>query len=344
MKRTDPHALLDLPLRSGQPAFAIVKRRLARLLGLAAAELLTPTALEDPDVRAKLWRKSIAAQPKGFYASMVDPLDLRSAGASGYGYPEINLNRGQQLRCLEQIFPRYQAECAGFPVERPEDWRTRPRFYTRNDAFQNIDALAYWAIIRFFKPARIVEVGSGFSTLLAGEAVRLNGCGRVTAIDPFPREFVRRSDLGIELIVEPAELTAPGVMMSLRSGDIVFVDSSHVIRQGGDVNWFFLDILPRLPDGVLVHIHDVHFPFDYPIEFVTNRNVYWTEQYLLHTYLAKNCVDEVLFSSRYSAHSLPEETRAAFPSSEKLDGSSFWMRVHDQSATPLGSRPAEEPA
>ena len=255
---------------------------------------------------------------------------MPSAVRSHYRFPGLDLNDRGQLRYLKEIFPRYQDEYAAIPVVRPASWSTRPTFYLTNDAFQNIDALAYWAMIRSHRPKRIVELGSGFSTLLAAEAVSRNGGGRVTAIDPFPREFIERNGCGIDLIKRKAENTEPELLLSLEAGDMVFVDSSHVVRQGGDVNWFFLEILPQLRDGVLVHIHDIHFPFDYPSELISRRNVYWTEQYLLHCYLLKNSIDEVLFSSRYSAHVFPAETRAAFPCVEKLDGGSLWIRLHQR--------------
>jgi predicted O-methyltransferase YrrM len=186
----------------------------------------------------------------------------------------------------------------------------------------------YWAMIRAQRPARVVEIGSGFSTLLAAQAVRANGGGSVIAIDPYPREFIRRNDLGIDLRVAAAEQIAPGLLSSLESNDIVFIDSSHVVRRAGDVVWFFLSVLPALRDGVIVHVHDVHFPFDYPRTLILDRNVYWTEQYLLYAYLLKNMSDEVLFASRFSAERFPHECRAAFPDVERLNGASFWMRVH----------------
>jgi hypothetical protein len=116
-------------------------------------------------------------------------------------------------------------------------------------------------------------------------------------------------------------------LLSLQANVIVFVDSSHVVRQGGEVLWFFHDVLPRLAKGVLVHVHDIYFPFDYSIDLVSSRNVYWTEQYLLQSYLTKNKSDRVLFGSRFAAHTFPAQTRAAFPMVDKLDGGSFWLRV-----------------
>jgi hypothetical protein len=299
---------------------------MARYLGLAATQLLTPTGLEDRAVRARLWRRGIAAQPSGFYASLVDPVDL-PVGETPRSHLGVDFNHDRQLAYLVETFPLFRQEYAAIPSDRPKDWATRPRFFLDNDAFQNVDPLVYWAMIRAHRPARIVEIGSGFSTLLAAQAVRANGTGRVTAVDPFPREFVRRNDLDIELITRPVEHVDLELFRSLEAHDMLFVDSSHVVRSGGDVNWIVFDILPLLPPGVLVHFHDIHFPFDYPRELIDRRNVYWTEQYLLHACLLRNDADEVLFGTRYAAHHWPDEVAHAFPSAKRLDGASFWLRV-----------------
>lgn len=322
----DPHRQFDARGSRLERAGQAVKRAMARYLGLAATQLLTPTGLEDKDVRSRLWQRGIAAQPSGFYASLVDPVDLpeRETPRSHVG---VDFNHERQVDYLVEQFPRFRDEYGAMPFHRAADWATRPRFFLDNDAFQNVDPLVYWAIIRLHRPGRIVEIGSGFSTLLAAQAVQKNGTGRVTAIDPFPREFVRRNDLDIELIAQPVEDIDLGFFGSLEPNDILFVDSSHVVRAGGDVNRIVFDILPRLPSGVLVHFHDIHFPFDYPRELIDRRNVYWTEQYLLHACLLRNAADEVLFGTRYAAHHWHDEMARAFPSAKRLDGASFWLRV-----------------
>jgi predicted O-methyltransferase YrrM len=323
---TDPHRHIDARSSRLERASQAVKRTAARYLGLAATQLLTPTGLEDKDVRARLWRRGIAAQPSGFYASLVDPVEL-SASDAPLAQAGVDFNRDRQFDYLVGKFPRFRDEYRALRDDRPLDWATRPRFFLDNDAFQNVDPLVYWALIRLHRPARIVEIGSGFSTLLAAEAVQKNGTGRVTGIDPFPREFVRRNDLDIELICQPVEQLDTAFFRSLKENDMLFVDSSHVVRAGGDVNWIVLDVLPHLSPGVLVHFHDIHFPFDYPRELIDRRNVYWTEQYLLHAYLLRNRVDEVLFGTRYAAHHFHREMSLAFPVAKRLDGASFWLRV-----------------
>jgi hypothetical protein len=322
----DPHRNVDRPGSELRRTGYAVKREVARYLGFVAAHVLTPSGLEHKDVRARLWRGGVAAQASGFYASLVDPSDVGEA-PEAQDMPGVNLNPERQLDYVTARFPLYRDEYAALPLERPADWEATPRFFLGNDAFQDVDPLAYWGMIRLHRPATIVEIGSGFSTLLAAQAVRKNGSGRVVAVDPFPREFIRRNDLDIELVSRRVQDVDSELFRSLRTNDIVFVDSSHVVRRGGDVNWFFLNVLPHLAAGVLVHFHDIHFPFDYPFELIDRRNVYWTEQYLLHAYLLRNSVDEVLFATRYAAHHFPEQMAAAFPLAGQIDGASLWMRV-----------------
>jgi hypothetical protein len=244
-------------------------------------------------------------------------------------YGGVDFNRPLQQHYLSEIFPRFQEEYNQLPHFRPADWTVNPRFFLDNDAFNSVDALAYWAMIRFHQPRQIIEVGSGHSTLLGAQALEKNGGGRLVAIDPYPRRFIKEARAGVDLITKQVQEVPLDVFRSLERDDILFVDSSHVVRVGGDANFLFLEVLPRLKPGVLVHVHDIHFPFDYPSELIVDRNVYWTEQYLLHAYLIGNAAIEVVFGSRYCAHSFPNETRLAFPDNGRLRGASFWMRTKD---------------
>lgn len=117
------------------------------------------------------------------------------------------------------------------------------------------------------KPRRIIEVGSGFSSLLMADVkARLGPQGpHITCIEPYPREFLRHPDLQIDqLIVEKVQNVKLDLFLSLKAGDILFIDSSHVIKTGSDVQYLYLEILPRIATGVLVHIHDIFSPPNTP--------------------------------------------------------------------------------
>ena len=329
MKRpvgTDPHHRIDVPDDRLIPRMtARAKKHLARAMGITAARLLRPAALLDPSVRSALWRAGLAVQAKGFYSSIVDPLDV-PARPTCSEYPGVDLNVAVQLRYLAEVFPRFSDEYTQLLEDQPSDWAVNPRFFLSNDAFNGADALAYWAMIRCHRPATIMEIGSGHSTLLAAQAVRMNGYGHVRAIDPFPRAFVGRED-GIALIRKEVQEVAVDEFTALKANDVLFIDGSHIVRVNGDTNFVVLEILPRLAAGVLVHVHDVHFPFDYPTALLTDRNVYWTEQYLLHAYLIGNRSVEVVFGTPFCLHYFPEQTRQAFAPVRRLGGASLWLRT-----------------
>ncbi len=127
----------------------------------------------------------------------------------------------------------------------------------------------------------------------------------------------------IQKKVEDVELE---FFSQLQSGDILFIDSSHTVKIGGDVNYLFLEVLPRLRPGVIVHVHDIFFPFDYRRDWVLDEFRFWTEQYMLRAFLAFNSDFEVLLCNNYLAYRYLDHFKATFPSSPWWGGGSFWMR------------------
>ena len=107
---------------------------------------------------------------------------------------------------------------------------------------------------------------------------------------------------------------------------MLFIDSSHVIRTAGDVCFIFLEVLPRLAPGVIVHVHDIFLPFDYPKDWLITQQRFWTEQYLLQAYLTENPHAEVLLASHYLSVVHPREVKRAFPGALHIHGGSFWFR------------------
>jgi hypothetical protein len=112
----------------------------------------------------------------------------------------------------------------------------------------------------------------------------------------------------------------------LGPGDILFIDSSHTVKIGGDVNYLFLEKLPRLKPGVIVHVHDIFIPFDYRRDWVMDEFRFWTEQYLLQAFLTFNSEFEVLIANSYLSHYHKEDLKTTFPNSPWWGGGSFWMR------------------
>ena len=153
--------------------------------------------------------------------------------------------------------------------------------YWHNIFFSAMDAITLYSVLGLRKPARYLEVGSGNSTKFARRAVRDLGLStEIISVDPHPRADV--DALCDRVIREPFEDVPPAVFTDLGPGDMLFVDSSHVVFQNSDVTVFFLEVLPRLRAGVTVHVHDIFLPFDYPRLW---RDRHYSEQYLLAAYL-----------------------------------------------------------
>jgi methyltransferase family protein len=246
----------------------------------------------------------------------------------------IDMNDVMQLDLLRNHFPEFRHEYDQFPVQPTGE---PSRFHFNNGLFDGTDALVAYCMIRHFQPRLIVEVGSGFSSLLAAEAIAKNKNSALICIDPFPLDFLRQGFPGLRSLIEnKVEDIDLEFFSQLQSADILFIDSSHTVKIGGDVNYLFLEVLPRLKPGVIVHVHDIFLPFDYRRDWVKDRLRFWTEQYLLQAFLTFNSEFEVLMANHYLVHRYLEDLKAAFPNLESLkaalpgsvkwDGGSFWMR------------------
>jgi hypothetical protein len=199
-----------------------------------------------------------------------------------------------------------------------------------NSWFPVLDGMALTGMLRDHNPKRFVEVGSGVSTKFARRAVTLYGLRtRLTSIDPQPRNDIDR--LCDEVIRQPLEQCPASLFEGLEPGDIFFLDSSHRSFQGSDVTVFFLEILPRLKPGVIVHVHDVYLPYDYIAGHVHRL---WNEQYLLATALLFGAARfEILFpawfvgrDSQLAAHAAAMLRQGPLAGLD-LYGASFWMRM-----------------
>ena len=236
----------------------------------------------------------------------------------------IEMNDVMQLDLLRNYFPRFRHEYDQFPAEPTDE---PGRFYLNNGLFDGIDALVAYCMIRHFQPRLIIEVGSGFSSLVAAEAIARNENSALICIEPFPLDFLRQGFPGLHSLIEKkVEDIDRNFFSQLESGDILFIDSSHTVKIGGDVNYLFLEILPRLNPGVIVHVHDIFLPFDYRRDWVMDEFRFWTEQYLLQAFLTFNSEFEVLMANGYLGHRYMENLKAAFPNSPCWGGGSFWMR------------------
>ena len=189
----------------------------------------------------------------------------------------INLNEQNQLKLLENF--NFKNELIELDLNKgSKDFN----FYFGNGSFEKGDAEIYYQIIRYFKPKKIIEVGSGHSTLIAMEAIKKNKDHNIDTtikcIEPFENKWLE--NLNLEIIRKPLEQLDLNWNEELNENDI-FLDSSHIIRPDGDVVKFYLEILPNLKSGVIIHIHDIFTPKNYLANWTFDKVRLWNEQYLL---------------------------------------------------------------
>ena len=282
----------------------------------------------------RFWeRAGVHVTPVHFYEPVPDTRELKpelwSRTSELVG---IELAEDRQLRLLADFRARFKAECDALPRERTSNPRD---FYYQNPTFGWVDAAIHYCMLRHFKPRSIREIGSGASTLLTVRAIRENRnedhryrCDVLT-IDPFPSDAVKAA---VSDEVRFRETGVQNVLAAefeeLRAGDVLFIDSSHVLKTGSDVQWIYLELLPRLAPGVLVHAHDIFLPREYPERWVRNERRFWNEQYVLQAFLSFNSGFEVLLGAALLHLRHPDElaqTFAIYHPSHESPGS-FWFR------------------
>jgi len=263
-----------------------------------------------------------------YYEPLFNPAHLRKPLDEDRALPGIDWNVAEQLDLLKKF--QFNQELMAFPVEQ----RSEREFSYDNVVFGSGDAEYLYNVIRFFKPRRLIEIGSGQSTLLAVLALEANrrsnlesACEHI-CIEPYETAWLE--ELNVKVIREPVELVDKQLFRSLTADDILFIDSSHMIRPQGDVLFEYLEILPTLNPGVLVHVHDIFSPRDYPEDWVSRRVRLWNEQYLLEAFLSFNEAFKIIGALNFLKHHYPDELASCCPIlSEQMNSrepGSFWMR------------------
>jgi Methyltransferase domain len=222
-----------------------------------------------------------------------------------------------------------------------EDPRHPGVFFLRNPGFGSVDAELLYGMIRFARPKRIIELGSGYTTLLINMAARRNlndgASTQHVAYDPYPREQVLGPTLPKPTRLEAISATDVPleVFTELEAGDVLFVDTTHTVKLGSDVNFIILDVLPRLQPGVLVHFHDIFLPWEYPRVWFEQMQYYWAEQYLLQAFLAFNRAFSVVIPASAVAREHPGRLGQAIPSFvEGVNPGSLWLRRSERPTEP----------
>jgi len=236
--------------------------------------------------------------PVGYDSPIPDLSALPQSRPSGCR--GVDLNRRGQREMLAALAPHFPEGVA---------------YWEENTWFGLVDSVVLYAMVRHHRPRKVVEIGSGHSTRMTSAAIERSGVGELITIEPNADRMSAAPTHPVEVQQVPLE-----VFEGLEENDILFIDSSHVLRAGSDVHYEYLEILPCLRPGVLVHVHDIFLPDDYPRDWMTSRHRFWNEQYVLQAFLAFNRDFEVLWSSHMIAAELERLLPGAPP------GGSFWMR------------------
>ena len=266
--------------------------------------------------------------PGHFYSPFPSLDDVRSRRTQIFNFPselpEIDPDPLGQLELVAAL--SNFARQAVLP-DRPDDGY---RYHYENDFFSYGDGLVLHCMLRWLQPARIVEIGSGFSSALILDTNErdLGGQMKCTFIEPYPDRLMGllrgEDDDAAEILVAPLQDVTTNVAGNLRANDVLFIDSSHVSKVGSDVNLLIFEILPSLPKGVFVHFHDIFYPFEYPESWVLEGRC-WNEAYLLRAYLQANPGFRIRLWNSYLDRFHRAEVAAALPNWGRNTGGSIWL-------------------
>jgi predicted O-methyltransferase YrrM len=280
---------------------------------------------QDPPDLERTW-----VPPGHFYSPIPSAADIAGhrdplSRNAPLDLPGIDLREEAQLARLERLRRYY--------VDQPwsAEPRTGVRYYFENDQYSYGDAIFLFCMLRELRPKRIVEVGAGFTTAAMLDTVErfLGKDIKITCLEPHPERvesLLRPGDeKRLELIRLPAQDAPLDVFTELGHDDLLFVDSTHVSKLGSDVNRLVLDVMPRLAKGVVVHFHDVFWPFEYPLRWI-QENRAWNEAYLLRAFLCFNPAFEILLFNHLLGTRYRDVIARDFPLCIKNIGGSLWLR------------------
>jgi predicted O-methyltransferase YrrM len=262
-----------------------------------------------------------------YYQPLINPKKhLTKSLREDRNLPGIDWNIEEQLNLLEQF--HFTDELLKIPADKTE----KLEFYYNNNSYLAGDAEYLYNIIRLKQPLRIIEIGCGYSTLMIQQAIKANQANNAayscvhTCVEPYEMPWLEK--LSIEVIRKRVEELPGEFFTQLEQNDILFIDSSHIIRPQGDILFEFLEILPILNTGVLVHVHDVFSPKDYLDEWVYSH-VLWNEQYLLEAFLTFNHNYKITGALNFLKHHHFTEFARKCPmlaQDRSVEPGAFWMQ------------------
>lgn len=280
----------------------------------------------EPEIRRQFQKEGVNILPVNFYSNTpsLEEIDASFEYNQSETPPYLNdalFNKEIQKNTLENITvfsPEFNP-----PVDGNKE--TPIGYFWKNGQFGYSDAMAYYCFIRYLCPNTILEIGSGFSTLVAIEEVSKNNKGTIHCVEPYPRSFL----IGNQQIVlhkrTAQSLDDKFINEILKDGDILFIDSTHTVKSGSDCLHIYLRLLPKIRHNIYIHVHDIFLPYGVPKHWLTDMQIFWTEQYLLMAFLLDNPKAHVLFGSRYAAETIRGEMIDFMGGKASIGGGSLWF-------------------
>ena len=281
--------------------------------------------------------------PPGHFYSAIPLIDLEvcKRESEKLKFDGLEFNDENHLKILSEL-PRALKDFDSLFGSSEVKSRSEEGKYTlMNGAFEWMDARMLYYMIMTKKPKRIIEIGSGFSTLLMCNTIKHFGLDtKITCIEPYPMSFLEKLNTSslITLIKDKLENIDTRLFQTLDENDILFIDSSHVGKYNSDVIYYFTKVLPILKKGVNIHIHDIFFPFDYPFDWLKEGR-FWNEQYYLFMFLQFNNNFRIEFCNSYAGNKFKPQLgelqssmyeRVTRITSDVFAGGSIWMLVNDK--------------
>lgn len=274
----------------------------------------------------------LAYAPGHFYSPVCNPAELRcryrdpQTGTRPEQLPDIDLAHDSQVTLWRSLIPFLPT------VNRFLASGSSQRYKSDSRSYGIGDATIYACMLCRFRPERLIEVGSGSSSAVALDTFDqlFTKRPRTTFIEPYPallESLLKPEDKdSVEIISSAVQDVDPRIFDDLQQNDFLFIDSTHIVKTNSDVVFELFEILPRLRPGVIVHFHDIFYPFEYPREWVINRNYSWNELYTLRAFLMGNRGWEILFFNDYFAYA--ERSRVQHDAPQILDnpGGGLWLR------------------
>jgi hypothetical protein len=293
--------------------------------------ILQRLAWADKETRAKIQKFGVNVLPINFYSNTPSIEEIEDSYEYTVDQPPYYMAQLFATEKFRQTMEQMLKFSSEFSPPLDGDQKNCQSFFWNNGQFGHSDAMSYYCFIRMVRPSTIVEIGSGFSTLVALEAIEQNGIGGIHCIEPFPRDFIKGNDR-IALHAVKAQAIVPEFLNDvLRDNDILFIDSTHTVKTGSDCLHIYLRLFPEIRRNIFVHVHDVFLPFGMPKEWLLDQQIFWTEQYLLLAFLIDNPKVSVLYGSQYNAawnSSLMENLMGGKCS---FGGSSLWFTYNGNS-------------